>query len=297
MSPLSPSAIGEESIASFPNEPPKVGSQKATILDNEYLIWCGTPISRQSETMIPLAWRTHQEGYMREGLAKPAAITPEGYLNEAIDKSRHIMEGISYVFAQRPDENSDRATARLIEADTYAQLPTFGLVKPGMSKEAVNALQEIQEEGIKLVELGALSKTSTRTSRGVQEVIRTLLRATVSGEERDPVRLYCSMVEPARRGLARSISQANLAPIGRTVILEENEFRNQTPLTPLIINPDEFIVNILKAHKKAEDPREGRLTLNSLLFFAHGLDEKHLPGEVSEFMANLDLDTMQKVAS
>lgn len=254
---------------------------------NQYDHWIGRPGDPGSEYAIPLARRTMFEGYLRTGLAKPAAESVDHFLLPEIDKSGHLKEGVVHFLARNRNDMSDTATARLIDAADPTSMPTYELIANGLKSETIDRLRNLTEEGIVLKEMGALAKSFTahdhdkrgtqNKTTGVAEVIRTVLGATIGTD----TLLYCSMVEEARNGLGRLITFNNLESIGTPVVLEENEFRRETTLVPVLIDPNQFVPNILAEATKARTSEARQRLMGSFLFFADQLSNEILGEKVA----------------
>lgn len=263
-------------------------------LQDTFIHWTGGHGDEDADKMLPLAWRTHAAGYLRTGLAKPAAVK-EGLLSTVIDKSRHVKEGITYYLAINPNDPEERSTARLIDAPSIEELPTFSLTKNGISEETKSDLQDAVCSGIQFRELGALANSKNGFCKGASEILRQVIVDTVSKEGQPSQLLFVSMVDKARAGLIPTLSAATLEPIGEPTVLEENEFRQETTLIPIVINTDLVVSNIFNAFKKAERFSERRRYLESALYFAEPLPERFIPDELLAIRAAIGRNTMQNV--
>ena len=253
-------------------------------LNDRYVLWAGNHNSPDGNIKIDHVRWTHKEGYIREGIAKEEGLE-DGYLPEAIDKSWKRKEGILFLLEENPEDSKDKATARFIDASTIEELATFDLVSDSLRGRGVDLLEGAIADGYELKELGALAKSTLRESRGFQELVRNLLQITVGKD----ILLYCSMVEPTRRALSQSLSPLNFMPIGETVLLEETDYRPETPLTPLIINPDEFLPNIYRAMTDARTDKQRQRLTKSALFFSHDLSEEYIPEPIMTLRRSMGL--------
>ena len=249
--------------------------------------WIGTSNDFGSEYAVPLAQTTHYEGYVREGLAKP---NTDGslLLSEGIDKSRSIG-GIEYLLRFTPKEadlsqykpgdralsDIHRATARLSVAQSLLDLPTYELTQPGMDMLAKKRISRLFKES-NVSEVGALAASHGGHSRESKEILRDLMNLTVGNNRK----LFVSMVTQTRQYLANNLSEENFSPIGGEVLLPENEYRPDTVLVPIIIDPDKFVANLFNKAIFTEDPLlQGKLAVSSL-FFAEKAPESVVPDEL-----------------
>lgn len=226
--------------------------------------------------MLQLAWETHAAGYLRAGLAKPAAIR-DGLLDETIDRSRRLRRGITYYLTINPDDIDDRSTARLIDARSVEELPTYPLTKDGIHPDALKRLKfAVEVEGKQLCELGAFADSKPGRTPGTEELLRDILTDTVGRNQL----LFCSMAAPVQKYLSRILSPANFEPIGDPVVLEENELRGETVLIPVVIDPDKFIDNLLAAYYEAKDPATKVMYREKALFYSAKLPPEHTPSGI-----------------
>ena len=256
--------------------------------------WSGTPGSPDAATMLPLAWQTHAEGYLRTGLAKPAAIK-DGLLSPVIDKSRHVKEGITYYLATNPNDPNERSTARLAEADSVEALPTYSLTGEGIHPENLVMMKEAFSSGRGMKEVGALANSSNGHSQGATEILRRIVVDVLSSDESEPRLLFCSMVDRARQGLAMTLAPENFKPIGSPTILEENEFRQETTLVPIVIDVEKFVSNAFAAYKNSDRSSERRRFLKSALYFAEPLTPEYIPEELAAIREKLGKSVLQSV--
>lgn len=268
----------------------QMGGTRA-IDDAPYTTFVTTHGEPRSKEILRVARLTHAQGYVAEGLATSDAIIRGGVLRKEIDKWSHLSKATCYL-AQNGTEPYDAATAKTIPVDHVEELPTFHLFADRGGVGVFGDLEELVVSGSgKVMELGALSKSKeaheTRRSQGVATVIRALLRDTLRLSEGDlQSTIYCSMVEESRQGLAKSISAANLTPVGSPVVLEPTRYRPATTLVPIIINPQEFVPNIFAAHTGAlrrGDTKGTIAYLKSLIFFTEGLTPDEVGEEILEY--------------
>ncbi|HPR09115.1 MAG TPA: hypothetical protein PLT04_00920 [Candidatus Saccharibacteria bacterium] len=267
--------------------PPAVNGLGNELFPNQYFHWIGKPGDPGSDHAIALGRRTMFEGYVETGLAKPAAESDKHFLLDEIDKSGHLASGVVHFVARHKLDNADTATARLIDASDPTELATYGLVREGIEGKVVNVLREHISEGMKLQEMGALAKSfaahrkdvdpNTTSTPGAAEIIRNVLGYTAG---KNTV-LYCSMVQEAQAGLVKVLSPDNLEVVGTPVVLEENEYRKETTLLPIIIYPDKFVDNIVKAINDAKDTRTQMRFAGSLMFFTDQLSSERLSDEAN----------------
>jgi hypothetical protein len=276
-------------IADFQN----LLKSEMTLVD-VYDHWQGNQESEYGRLMVPLAWRTHAEGYLRTGLAKPPAIV-DGLLSPVIDKSRHVSEGMTYYLAANPDNQDERSTARVIRANSVAELPTYGLTAEGISPDELAMLEAAVADGVQLEEVGALANSMNGYSKGSTEILRKIIADSVTGEDGVQKLLFCSMVDRARKGLMQTLAPANFEMIGEPTVLAENAYRQETTLVPLIIHPDSFVRNLFDAAKAAKSPSLKRRYLENALYFAEPLPLEHVPAEVSRIRAALGAKTLHAV--
>jgi hypothetical protein len=84
------------------------------------------------------------------------------------------------------------------------------------------------------------------------------------------------------------LSAKNVEAIGEPTVLEENEYRKETVLIPILVHPDRFVANILNClntEKRANV--QARLTRNALYFSAL-FPEKHVLPEIVDMRQRLN---------
>ena len=124
--------------------------------------------------------------------------------------------------------------------------------------------------------MGALAASHGGHSRESKEILRDLMNLTVGNNRK----LFVSMVTQTRQYLANNLSEENFSPIGGEVLLPENEYRPDTVLVPIIIDPDKFVANLFNKAIFTEDPLlQGKLVVSSL-FFAEKAPESVVPDEL-----------------
>ncbi|QQS19866.1 hypothetical protein IPL85_00135 [Candidatus Saccharibacteria bacterium] len=262
------------------------GRQGNLFFPDMYAHWMARPAERGSKPVIDLARRTMFEGYLETGLAKPAAESPDNFLLPHIDKSGHLKTGIIHFAARSLTDSFDTAGARLVDVADPKKMPTFGLIKSGLPPEQLLVMRKHIQSGKPLMEMGALAKSRAahekdknaskdRQTTGVAEVIRKVLGYTVGKE----MLLYCSMVKEAHDALTPQLSPNNLEVIGTPVVLEENPYRRQTTLLPVLIRPDAFVSNLLAAVSTAPDVKTRQRYIGGFLFFSDSLPAGHLSEE------------------
>ena len=267
--------------------PPAVHGLENELFPNQYFHWIGRPGDPGSDHAVALGRRTMLAGYVETGLAKPAAESEKHFLLDGIDKSGHLATGVVHFVARHQLDKADTATARLIDAPDPTELATYGLVKDGIQGKVVDTLRGHVKDGMKLQEMGALAKSfaahkkdldpNSTSTPGAAEVIRNVLGYTAG---KNTV-LYCSMVKEAQAGLVKVLSPDNLEVVGTPVVLEENEFRKETTLLPIIIYPDKFVDNIVRAINTAKDPRTQTRYAGSLMFFTDQLSPDRMSDEAN----------------
>lgn len=258
------------------------------VLRDKYIHWSGGPDSPDAELMLPLIRRTHAKGYFRTGLAKEAAIDEDGFLLPAIDKSGHYQSDIHYYLAINPNDSAEMSTARVVSRRDIEDLPTYGLVRDGLDSEALSRIRDKTSSGLVVGEVTALANSEARHNPGSTEIMRKIVAESISQEDRPDRLLFCSLVDVVLKGLRRSLAHDNFQQIGESILLEENEYRNETTLVPVIIEPDKFIFNLLKASREAERPVEQkRLYGNALLFASLYPEAPQVPEEVKDDLGRL----------
>lgn len=257
-------------------------------LRDKYIHWSGGPESPGADYMVPLVRKTHAKGYYRTGLAKEAAIDENGFLLPEIDKSGHYQEDINYYLAINPNDSDEMSTARVVSKQDIEALPTYDLVKDGLESDVLSRIREETSSGLVVQEVTALANSKARHNPGSTEIMRKIVAESISQDDRSERVLFCSLVDVVLRGLRRSLAHENFKQIGDTVVLEENEYRNETTLVPVIIKPDEFIFNLVKASREAERPVEQkRLYGNALLFASLYPEAPQVPEEIKDKLGSL----------
>lgn len=265
---LAPPVVAYDEVSTLPER----------LFPDTFNHWTGAPGDPGSDEVLPIAWRTHAQGYLRTGLATPAAIDADGLLNPVIDKSRHLETGITYYLATNPDDSEDHSTARLIDVTSIEELPTYPLTKEGIHPDALGRLEDAIRSGKQIRELGALANSLPGNSPGARETLRHVLADTVGRNQL----LFCSMVRESHRGLMHTLGPRNLAPIGKAVTLPENESRKETTLVPVIIDLDNFVQNIIDDYDESRSPSAKARLLQSALYYAEALPSDMVPPRIAE---------------
>jgi hypothetical protein len=268
--------------------PPLSPEVELSTLEDKYDHWSGGPDSSGADLMLPHAWRTHAKGYLRAGLAKDEAIDEHGFLRPEIDKSRHYQEGIKYFIATNPRNKQDMSTARLVRRQDIRDLPTYDLVKDGLDSTAVLEIQDRTTAGHPVQEVTALANSEPGPCPGSTEIMRRIVAESISTDDQSERLLFCSLVDVVLGGLRRSLTHANFRQVGDAVVLDENRYRNETTLIPVVIEPDKFIFNLLKASKEAERPiDQKRYQRNALLFANLYPNAPQVPEEIKDTLGRL----------
>ncbi|MDB5186448.1 MAG: hypothetical protein JWL85_971 [Candidatus Saccharibacteria bacterium] len=227
--------------------------------------------------LVMEAWRVHAEGYYSVGFVNKDAITKEGFMASDIDKARGPY--VDYFLAVNPEDDSERATMRKInlsEGGTYKDLPAYQLCKDKLSPMGIALLESMQNQDVRLKEIGALARTPNTSPIAVHEMFRDAIQEALGKNEV----WFFSIVSTTHKTLAKSFGEKNLRVIGEDVPLEDERVNEGIALKPTIVRPDDFIDNMLTAYLEAKTAPERIRLKRSLLFFTDGLDSRHMSEQV-----------------
>jgi len=253
----------------------------SAILQNEYIHWSGCTDSPGADEMLPEIKKTHAIGYLRAGLATEAAVGEDGFLLPMIDMSEYEQKDIRFYLAINPDNRNDMSTTRVVSKKNIEDLPTYGLVKEGLWSEALSQIREKHSSGVVVQELAALANSEPRQNRGSIEILRKIVADSITKEGRPDRLLFCSMVDVVLGWFKKLLGDHIFQQIGSPVVLEENKYRKKITIVPVVIDPDYFIFNLLKASQQAEHPHEQKHYHRKALFFASLFpDAPQVPEEI-----------------
>lgn len=233
---------------------------------------------------VHLAWRIHAEGYETMGFVKPTAVTPEGYLNETIDKARGPLVDY-YVGISKQDvsvatpKNLDAATVRKIslpDGGTVEDLPAYKLCASSLYPEERKYLLELDDAQDRLKELGALARTPSAHPISIFELLRNA-RDEVLGKREI---WFSSIVSSTYDSLVDAFGNIAVRQVGEPVVLDDESVESSVKLVPIIVDVDAFIDNIYSAVKQEVSSDGVRKKMRSLLFLAEGLRDDELGEDI-----------------
>lgn len=260
--------------ANIPNMSSLAG--EATLIRNDRYVHETVTEQSDPET-VRESWRIHAEGYHTAGFVSDDAITVDGSLAEAIDKSRG--EHTDYYIARNPDNPEDVATMRKVNlavGETCEDLPAFQLCKDGLTQESLSFLENLKDPDTRLKEISALAITSKGSPIGAHEIFRRVIQEALGKNE---VWLF-SIVSSTYSSLAKNFSELNLRVIGDDATIDDPRVSKEISLKPVIVNPNRFIDNLLISFYNAENAIDRTRYKRSFLFFTDGLDREQMSSRV-----------------
>lgn len=219
------------------------------------------------------AWRIHAEGYEAMGFVHESAVTPEGYLTQDIDKARGPQ--VDIYLALNPDKHGDGGAMRkvnLLPFETYRDLPAYKLCKEHLSPEGRALLDEAEDNGMGIKEIGALARSKNSHPIAAHELFREAIHDAIG---KDEAWLF-SIVSTTCESLEKSFGKNNFISIGTDTPIIDSRVKEGIVLRPILLYPDTFIDNILTSFEEASGPASKTRLLRSFMFFTEGLRKDQL---------------------
>jgi hypothetical protein len=230
------------------------------------------------------AWRLQAQGYRRAGFVGAEAIADDGGLAPDIDLSRR--PNTTYYMAFNDLDPNDRATLRLndaLEGGSYRDLPAYVHARNALSPFGQALLDDLDRRGIRIREVAALAGDGATAARSVLDVLRHVIH-----ESQDSSDVWLvTTVASTHQFLEGNFGKLNFIVLGDDISIDDARVNPVITLRPSLMQPREFLDNILRCHAIASAPRDKRMLMRGLSFMAEGLEPSQMSPAVSSALDKL----------
>lgn len=241
--------------------------------------WHVSFFEQEAPDLAVEAQRIHAEGYRAMGFVTEDAIEEDKTLSADIDKARG--PNVEYFLATKSEDATDaddRAALRkvhLTQGQTYEDLPAYSLSKDKLSDLGQAYLRAVSYSA-DLKEIGALARTKDAHPMAVHELFREIVQGAQGKNEV----WMMTVVSTTYASLVGSFGSKNFILIGDNIPLDDSRVGDQIELKPAIVQPAEFIDNILASYNAAATLQEKLRLQRSFMFMTEGLPPHKMSEEV-----------------
>lgn len=218
-------------------------------------------------------WRLHADNYYRAGYITKEGITEEGFIDSSI--YTYHGENVEYLASFDEADGHVIAALRRVYLNGYETVKdhfAYQVCGKGIATQDLDFLEERHRNSQEVVEVSGLVKEKGSSPLAVIELYRNAIQDSIVKNELWIMGITAS----AHRTLRKQFGDRIIQVIGDPQKINDSRIREGVTLTPAVIEPQNFVDNLLINYKECHERNDYKgkhEALNLFLSFSDGIDE------------------------